>query len=481
MADLALIRIDDVRVKIPRTGGMLVDGMIFADEELLENFVEPEAITQVANVAHLPGIVAYSFGMPDIHWGYGFPIGGVAGMDVDKRGVISPGGVGFDINCGVRLIRSNLELDEVLPRLDQLLSRLYARIPAGLGRDGGLSLSKKELKRVLSQGSRWLVTHGMGEEADLVHCEEGGCMPDADPEEVSRRAYERGVPQLGSLGSGNHFLEIQVVEEVYDEAVAQAFGVFKGQITVMIHCGSRGLGHQICSDFVKIMLSAMSKYGISVPDRQLVCAPFYSEEGQRYWRAMCCAANYAWANRQMITHMVREAFEVVFGGAWRSLGLDLIYDVAHNIAKLERHHVDGKWRTLCVHRKGATRSFGPERQEVPERYREVGQPVLIPGDMGRSSYLLVGRKESLDRSLGSTCHGAGRCKSRNQATKEISYSRLLKELEDRGIKVYSHSKRTLVEEAPEAYKDVSMVVEVAEVAGLSKKVARMRPLGVIKG
>ncbi len=474
-------RIDKYRVLIPRTGGMRVDGLVFADNELFNEFTEPEALEQVKNVAHLPGIVKYSLAMPDIHWGYGFPIGGVAAMDVDAGGVISPGGVGFDINCGVRLLRSNLHIDEVEDKIEKLVARLYSNVPAGLGSEAERTLSKKQLRRVLEQGARWVVNQGWGEARDVEYCEENGAMFDANPERISSRAYERGKEQLGTLGSGNHFLEVQVVEEIFMPEIAEVFGIFLGQITVMLHSGSRGFGHQVCSDYIKVMLSAMNRYGIKVPDRQLACAPFYSEEGQAYWEAMCCAANYAWANRQMMTHLIRETFLRVLKISPKDLEMDLVYDIAHNIAKLERHDVDGKYRTLCVHRKGATRAFGPGREEVPKAYRDVGQPVIIPGDMGRSSYLLVGTPRAMEETFGSSCHGAGRVKSRSKALKEIDYHHLLKRLRDKGIVVYSHGKRTLVEEAPDVYKDVSKVVEVMHGAGITLKVARMRPVGVIKG
>ncbi len=476
-----LKKIDEYRWHLPKEDEMLVDGLIFATETLLTHSVEPEAIEQIRNVAHLPGIVKYALAMPDIHWGYGFPIGGVVATDVDKGGVISPGGVGFDINCGVRLVRSSLELKDIETKIDEIMSVLYSTVPAGLGGEAWFGLSKKQLNRLLGEGAGWVVGQGWGVDEDLEFCEENGCMFDADPDAISKRAYERGGAQLGTLGSGNHFLEVQVVDEVFDERVAKVFGIFEGQITIMLHSGSRGFGHQVCSDFIKVMLSAMSRYKISVPDKQLACAPFYSDEGQRYWRAMCAAANYAWANRQMMTHLIRESFEKVFKSSWKNLGLELVYDVAHNIAKLERHRVNGKYRTLCVHRKGATRAFGPGIEGLPEPYKAVGQPVIIPGDMGRCSYLLVGTSKAMEETFGSSCHGAGRLKSRKKAVKEINYNSLVKDLSAKGIVVLAHGKRTLVEEAPEVYKDVSEVVEVMHGAGITRRVARMRPLGVIKG
>ncbi len=474
-------RIDRYRILIPRTGAMRVDGLVFADEELFNEFTEPEALQQVVNVAHLPGIVGYALAMPDIHWGYGFPIGGVGATDVDAGGVISPGGVGFDINCGVRLLRTNLRFDEVKDKIDKIMACLYSEVPAGLGSESEKNLSKKQLRKVLEEGAGWVVRQGWGVSEDLEYCEENGVMFDANPDRISDRAYERGKEQLGTLGSGNHFLEVQVVEEIFAPEVARVFGLFSGQITVMLHSGSRGFGHQVCSDYIKVMLKAMDKYGIKVPDKQLACAPFYCEEGQAYWEAMCCAANYAWANRQMMTHLVRGAFQKSLGISPKELGMKLVYDVAHNIAKLERHRVGEKFRTLCVHRKGATRAFGPGREELPESYKKVGQPVIIPGDMGRCSYVLVGTKQAMEETFGSSCHGAGRVKSRSKALKEIDYGHLVKSLKEKGIVAYSHGKRTLVEEAPEVYKDVSKVVEVMHGAGITLKVARMRPLGVIKG
>lgn len=474
-------RLDKYRILIPRKGKMKVDGLVFADEGLFREFTEAEALQQVVNVAHLPGIVGYALGMPDIHWGYGFPIGGVAATDVEEGGVISPGGVGFDINCGVRLLRTNLEYDELRNRIEKIIVRLYSDIPAGVGSKSRRNLSKKELQKVLKEGADWVVCQGWGTSQDLEYCEENGVMSDANPDRISSRAYERGKNQLGTLGSGNHFLEIQVVDKIFMPEVAEIFGIFLGQITVMLHSGSRGFGHQVCSDYVKTMLVAMGKYGIEVPDRQLACAPFCSKEGQAYWEAMCCAANYAWANRQMMSHLIRESFQKVLKMSPKELGIDLVYDVAHNIAKFERHRLNDKSRNLCVHRKGATRAFGPKREELPDAYKEVGQPVIIPGDMGRYSYLLVGTEQAMKEAFGSSCHGAGRVRSRSRALKEIDYNHLLDQLQDKGIMVCTHGKRTLVEEAPEVYKDVDKVVEVMHSSGITFKVARMRPLGVIKG
>ncbi len=454
--------------------------IVYISEELEKDF-DKEALSQLENISCLPGVVSPVLGMPDIHWGYGFPIGGVAAFDVDRGGIISPGGVGFDINCGVRLLRTNLQVEEVRPNLDALLSRLFSDVPAGLGKKAGDIISKREFSDLLIKGARWVVEQGWGIRGDLDCCEEQGAMPDADPSVISRRAIERGREQVGSLGSGNHFLELQEVVEVFDSKVAGELGIFQGQLVVMVHTGSRGFGHQVCSDFVKEMLSGMRRHGISVPDKQLACAPFYSEEGQRYWKAMCCAANYAWANRQMLTHLIRSVFEQVFGECWRSLGMDLVYDVAHNIAKLERYKVEGRYRTLCVHRKGATRAFGPGNQALPEVYKKVGQPVIVPGDMGTASYLLLGTDLAMERSFGSCCHGAGRLLSRRQAIRDLEYNSILSDLQTKGISLFSHSRRGVLEEAPAAYKDVDKVVETVVSVGLARLVARMRPLGVIKG
>jgi tRNA-splicing ligase RtcB len=478
-----LEKVDDYRVRIP-TGykkGMRVPGMIYASASLLAQILSDQAPEQVANVACLPGIIGASLAMPDIHWGYGFSIGGVAAFDLEE-GVISPGGIGYDINCGVRLLATDLAEEELIPRLDDLLTRLYEGIPAGTGSEGRLKLNASEIDAVLHKGARWAVEKGFGSAADLIHTESGGVMSEADPGMVSSRARQRGAPQLGSLGGGNHFLEVQVVEEIYDARVATAFGLDRiGQVTFLIHTGSRGLGHQVCTDYLETMQQAVRKYGITLPDRQLACAPLVSPEGKRYLGAMQAAANFAWANRQLITHWVRESFRKVFRGRDQGLRVSVVYDVAHNVAKIEDHLVEGRLRAVCVHRKGATRAFPAGHPELPADYRKVGQPVLIPGSMGSCSYILVGTKQAMLESFGSTCHGAGRVMSRSEAKQQITAAALLARLESQGIIVVANSKSTLVEEAPESYKDVTAVVEATVGAGLACKVARMRPVGVIKG
>ena len=474
-------RIDACRWRIPREGAMRTEGLVFATEAMLQAIQQEQALDQVRNVATLPGIVGPSIAMPDIHWGYGFPIGGVAAFDPDE-GIVSPGGVGYDINCGVRLLRSALEVDEIRPRLKELADRLFHNVPSGVGsqrRD--LRLTRDETTRVLREGAGWAVRHGFGLEEDLRHIEAGGTIPGADPEEVSERAIERGRAQLGTLGSGNHFLEVQMVEEIGDAAAAEALGLFPGQVTVTIHTGSRGLGYQVCDDYIRVMRQASRKYGISLPDPQLCSAPLTSPEAHRYLAAMAGAANFAFANRQLITAWVRESFEQVLGRGQADLRLSIIYDVCHNIAKFENHRVDGKERRLCVHRKGATRAFPPGHPETPELYRAVGQPVLIPGDMGRYSYVLVGTQQAYDETFGSTCHGAGRVLSRTAAKKAARGHDIIAELAAKGILIRAAGRATVAEEIPEAYKDVMEVVGVVQQAGIGKIVARLRPLAVIKG
>lgn len=478
-----LRKIDDYRWELPTSykAGMRVPGLIYADEALLEHIVQDKALEQVANVAFLPGIVGRSLAMPDIHWGYGFPVGGVAATDVET-GVVSPGGIGFDINCGARLLLTNLREEEVRPHIEDLANRLFRNIPSGVGSEGKIRLSQKEVSQILVDGARWAVAQGFGTPQDLEVIEEGGAMSGADPDLVSDRAKKRGAPQIGTLGSGNHFLEVQVVEEVYDPAVAQVFGLQgPGQVVVFFHTGSRGLGHQTCEDYLKIMEAAAVRYGIQLPDRQLACAPVRSQEGRNYLAAMAAAANFAWANRQLITHWTRETFQLVFGRSWSELGMDMVYDVAHNIAKMEPYPVDGKRRTLCVHRKGATRAFPPGHADVPEKYRAAGQPVLIPGDMGRYSYLLAGTERAMEESFGSTCHGAGRMQSRTAAKKSLQGVDLVQVLRQKGITVKVANRGLLAEEASQAYKDVKDVVRVVDRAGISHSVARMRPMAVIKG
>ncbi len=476
-------KIDEYRWRIPRSykPGMRVPGLIYASREMLEHILNEQAPEQVTNVAHLPGIVGYSLAMPDIHWGYGFPIGGVAAMR-KRDGVISPGGVGFDINCGVRLLRTNLDQEEVLPKIKELVDALYSSVPSGLGSKGKIRLRSGEIDEVLVKGSRWAVEKGYGRQEDLETTEERGEMPGADPSRVSSRAKERGIPQLGTLGSGNHFLEVAVVDQIYEPDIANQLGIDrKGQVMLLVHCGSRGLGHQTADDYIKEMLTAMAKYGIELPDRQLACSPVDSPEGKAYLSAMRCAADYAWANRQCITHWVREAFCQVLGRCQADAGLELVYDVTHNIAKIEEHQLDSHEETLCVHRKGATRAFPPGHPDIPEKYSRVGQPVLIPGDMGRVSYVLVGTEQAMRDTFGSTCHGAGRMQSRAAAKRHLSGREVLKSLEARGITVRAGSISGLAEEASEAYKDVTQVVGVAHNAGISRMVARTRPIGVIKG
>jgi len=473
--------IDKWRIPKGYKSGMRTDGMIYANEELIASIRKDQAPEQVSNVACLPGIVGNSMAMPDIHWGYGFPIGGVAAFSFSD-GVVSPGGVGYDINCGVRMLRTNLDKEDVLPKVQQIVDTLYYDIPAGVGSEGRIRLDDKQLKEVMVKGGKWAVSQGYGWPEDVEVTEEQGQMESADPSCVSDRAIKRGQPQVGTLGSGNHFLEMQAVDEIFDPATAEAFGIdHVGQVVLMIHSGSRGLGYQICDDYLMVMQNAMKKYGIEVPDRQLACVPATSREGQKYLSAMACAANYAWANRQAMAHWTREAFSKVFGMGAYKLGMYQIYDVAHNIAKIEMHEMNGERKKLVVHRKGATRAFPPHHPDIPERYKEFGQPVLIPGDMGRYSYLLAGTEVAKRETFGSTCHGAGRLMSRKSAMKEAKGADIQQELANAGITVRASSRGTLAEEAPGAYKDVSLVVDTAEETGISRKVARMRPLGVIKG
>jgi len=462
--------------------GMRVPGWIFADEQLLQSIAQDKSVEQVANVATLPGIVKASMAMPDIHWGYGFPIGGVAATDPEEGGVISPGGVGFDINCGVRLVRTRLTEAEVRPKLKTLVAALFSNIPCGVGKGGDIKFNQSQQRKILSEGSAWIVKQGYGTSQDVEHTEARGCLKGADPDKVSDRAYERGKSQVGTLGSGNHFLEIQVVDQVFDEKAAQElFGLGVGSVAVMIHSGSRGFGYQVCDDYLQATAKASAKYGIDLPDRQLACAPVHSPEGQAYLGAMRSAANYAWANRQLLLHRARQVFEQAFGRSWEKLGMSLIYDVAHNIAKMEQYEVRDKQKTLCVHRKGATRAFPPNHPELPEKYRPYGQPVIIPGDMGRNSYLLLGAEGSVTHSFGSTCHGAGRVMSRTAAVRSSKGRDIRQELEDKGIIAMGRGRNALDEEQPAAYKDVNDVVRVVHDAGLSRRVCRMRPIGVIKG
>ena len=482
MIEHKLERIDEVTWEIPRTGAMRVPGRIIANEKLLEPILRDKAADQVANVACLPGIVGYAMAMPDAHWGYGFPIGGVAATDPEAGGVVSPGGVGYDINCGCRLMTTNLEYETVKPRLHDMVVGLYRDIPCGVGSEGAIAkLSAKDLRRVLETGARWAVQAGFGSEADLDTTEDRGCIEGADADAVSQRAMSRGENQLGTLGSGNHFVEFGVVEQILDARTAEVYGLVEGAVTLMIHSGSRGLGYQICDDFIQVMLKASAKYGIHLPDRQLCCAPVHSPEARNYLAAMAAAANYAWANRQIMLELARRSLQHTLHLSPRDLGGRLLYDVCHNIAKFEMHEIGGVRKRLCVHRKGATRAFPGSRDEVPPVYRGVGQPVLVPGDMGTGSYVCAGAEDALSKTFGSCCHGAGRRLSRTAASKGRDANDLIHELEDRGIVVMARSKRTLTEESPEAYKDIDAVAEVVAKAGLSRLVARIRPVGVIKG
>lgn len=483
-----LNKIDEFRYEIPSSYKgernnlkMRTSAVIYANAQMIDSIRKDNAPEQAANVAMLPGIVGKSLAMPDIHWGYGFPIGGVAATDAEE-GVISPGGVGFDINCGVRLVRTNLtinDLDE--KKIQHLVDEMFINVPSGLGSKAKVRLSRKELDDVLQLGARWAVENGYGWKEDVEYLEENGCLKNADGSKVSEKAKQRGAPQLGSLGAGNHFLEIQKVAKIYDSVAAKVFGVKDvGQIMVMIHTGSRGFGHQVCTDHLRVLEQAVRKYNIWLPDRQLACAPVHSKEGQDYLKAMACAANFAWCNRQMIVHWVRESFERILNESAENLDMGIVYDVCHNIAKLEEHEVDGKKRKLYVHRKGATRSFGPGKNEIPMKYRDVGQPVLIPGDMGTESYLLRGTKEA-EETFESTCHGAGRVMSRRQAVRRWRGESIQDDLKKKGIYVHPASWKVMAEEAPDAYKDVSEVVNVTHGAGISLKVAKLLPLGVVKG
>jgi len=481
MPDYDIEKLDDFRWQIPKTGKMRVPAILYTTEEMLPDILSDDAPQQAKNVAHMPGIVKASLAMPDIHWGYGFPIGGVAAFDAED-GVISPGGVGYDINCGVRLMSSKLRKEDLAQGdVERLVDSLFQRVPTGVGSSGAMRVDEPTLKRVLRRGAPWAVSEGYGSDADLDYIEEGGQVDGADPAAVSDRALERGLDQIGTLGSGNHFLEVGHVSEIYDERAAGVMGLDEGAVTVIIHSGSRGFGYQVCDDALSDMDRAMNKYNIDLPDRQLACTPIDSPEGQRYIDGMQCAINYAFANRQAMAHNTRLAFENALDLAPREIGLHTVYEVAHNIAKFETHTVDGREQEVCVHRKGATRALPPGHPLVPGRYQKVGQPVLIPGDMGRYSYVLTGTEKAMTETFGSTCHGAGRQMSRRQARKTSKNRNVTAELARRGIVVRSESNRTVREEISEAYKDVASVVDAVEGAGISKKVAQLRPLGVIKG
>ncbi len=461
--------------------GMRVPGLIYADENLIRQIEGDQAVEQLANAATLPGVVSQAIAMPDMHWGYGFPIGGVAAMRLDD-GVVSPGAVGYDINCGVRLLATHLMDDEVRPALDALSERLFRNVPSGVGAHGRLRLTTAEMTEVLREGAAWAVRRGYGRSRDLAHIESEGTIPGAQPEQASRKALSRGLDQLGTLGSGNHFLEVQRVEEIHDPQTARVFGLHDvGQVTVLMHCGSRGLGHQVCDDYLAVCGRSLSRYGITLPDRQLACVPLASPEGQAYLGAMAAAANFAFANRQVITHWVRESFEQVLRRSAESMGLDIVYDVAHNMAKMEDHVVEGAAMRVCVHRKGATRGFPAGHPELPAEYRDVGHPVLVPGDMGRYSYVLVGTPVAMAETFGSTPHGAGRIRSRGDAKRLLRGVDVVDVLARRGILVRAASRDLLAEEASEAYKDVAEVVRASDGAGLTRTVARLQPLAVVKG
>jgi tRNA-splicing ligase RtcB len=479
-----LERIDDTTWRIPKgyRPGMRVDGLIFADDALIEQIKKDQGPEQVANVATLPGIQKASLAMPDIHWGYGFCIGGVAATDPEDGGVISPGGVGYDINCGVRLLRTSITWDDARPHIKPLVDQLFRDIPTGVGQSGPFVFDKPKLARLMEEGAGYVVRLGYGTDDDLAHMEAGGRLTGADPDRVSDRAYTRGADQCGTLGSGNHFLEVQVVDRVEDEAVASAFGLAEGQLTVLIHSGSRGLGYQVCDDHLAAFKTAPKRYGFVLPDPQLACAPVRSPEGQAYLGAMRAAANFAFCNRQLLTHQARQVFERIFRKPWTELGMTLLYDVAHNIAKFEEHAVEeGLTKEVCVHRKGATRAFPAGHPELPAAYRALGQPVIIPGSMGTASWVLVGQPGSMERSFGTTCHGAGRVMSRTEAVRRAAGRRIDKELDALGVIARARGFKGLAEEQPAAYKDVDHVVDVVHNAGISRKVARLRPVGVIKG
>lgn len=477
-----IFKVHDYLWEIPQQGGMLVPGRIYASPDMITSVISnDEAIKQVIKVAHLPGIQNYSLAMPDIHWGYGFPIGGVAAMDVDE-GVVSPGGVGYDINCGVRLARTALEYSENSKHIRKLVENLFKNIPTGIGSSGAIKkLSASEIKKILRNGSHWSLENGFANESDIEFTEENGRLDDADPSLVSSRAIERGMDQAGTLGSGNHFLEIDFVEEIFDSKAAEAFGLFQNQIVIQIHTGSRGLGYQVCDGYLKILLQSEKKYGFNLPDKQLACAPVKSSEGSDYLSAMRCAANFAWNNRQIIMHLAKETIRDTLKIPESDLDFRLVYDVCHNIAKFEKHNIDGEIKQVCVHRKGATRAFPAGDENIPLKYREVGQPVLIPGDMGRYSFVSAGTGKAMKETFGSSCHGAGRVQSRHQALKEGKGRNLIEELTKKGIVIQAKGYKTIAEEMPYAYKNVADVVDVMHHAGITSKVAKLKPLGVIKG
>ena len=482
MSSLIPKKISNMTYKIEKDDslGMKVPVIIYANDQLLEKMMSDRTIRQAVNVSTIPGIVQNVVVLPDGHEGYGFPVGGVAAMDADE-GMISPGGVGYDINCGVRLLRTNLTEQQVRPKLKELVADLFNSVPSGVGSKGAIKLNNSQLDEVLVRGVPWAVDNGYGTKEDAEVCEENGHMENADPNKVSDKARKRGAPQLGSLGSGNHFLEIQKVAEVHDEEAAKRLGIKQGQVTILTHCGSRGFGHQVCSDYLRISEQALKKYDISLPDRELACVPNSSEEGESYRKAMFAALNFAWSNRQMITHWTRKSFERVFKQSESDLGMDLVYDVSHNIAKVEKHTIDGKEKSVVVHRKGATRAFPANREEVPKKYRDIGQPVFIPGSMGTASWILLGKPNSMNLTFGSTAHGAGRTMSRTKARKNYTESQVKKYLSDKGIEVKALTRDGVVEETPQAYKDVDSIVNVSHELGIATKVAKLVPIGVIKG
>jgi len=471
----------EYRVEADSNRGMKVPVTIYADEALMQKMMTDRTITQAINVSTLPGVQKHVVVLPDGHEGYGFPVGGVAAMDAEE-GMISPGGVGYDINCGVRLIRTNLHEKDVRPKLKDLVTELFNSIPSGVGSKGAVKLSFSELDEVLVRGVRWAIDHGYGSNDDADVCEENGQIKNADPNKISPTARKRGAPQLGSLGSGNHFLEVQKVQEIHDKEAAKRMGIYnEGQITILIHCGSRGFGHQVCSDYLRVSEQSLQKYNITLADRELACVPNSSEEGESYRKAMFAALNYAWSNRQMITHWTRKAFERVFKQSEADLDMKLIYDVAHNIAKVEKHKIDGKLKSVVVHRKGATRAFPAGRDEIPQKYRDMGQPVFIPGSMGTGSWILLGKPNSMELSFGSTAHGAGRMMSRSAARRNFTDVQVQKSLGDKGIFIKALTREGVVEETPEAYKDVDAVANVSHELGIATKVAKLVPIGVIKG
>ena len=474
-------KISDAIWEIPHSGEMTVPARFYATEKMLPQIFKDKALSQLLNVAHLPGIQKYAMAMPDIHYGYGFPIGGVAAFD-EENGIISPGGVGYDINCGVRFCRTDLTYKNIKDRIPKIVEGFYKFVPSGLGSSGAIKkLNHTEETEVMLKGAQWAIKQGFGNESDLQHIENYGCMDEANPDTISDRARQRGLDQIGTFGSGNHFLEIGIIDKIYNAQLAHKFSLEQDQVIVIVHSGSRGFGYQVCDDFLHQMVRELPSFPYKIPDKQLACAPYNSKLGQEYYQAMCCAANYAWANRQVLMSLAKKALIKTLSISENQLGFQLIYDVCHNIAKVETHNVNGQDMKLCVHRKGATRAFGPGRDELSEEYREIGQPVIIPGDMGTNSYLLIGTEQAMQESFGSCCHGAGRVMSRSKAKRTFSFQQVKNELQKKGIVVFSVQKSTLVEESPQTYKNVSDVVEAVEMAGLAKKIARTRPLGVLKG